>query len=418
MRVIFFAAAVSLTAFGGAYAAPKSDAGSAVVMSTPPGITLQSARGPGAPSAMGAPPMMTVYADANGKTLYTFDKDTVPGQSACVGECAAAWPPVPASADAKAAGDWSIITRAEGTRQWALKGKPLYTFIKDERVGEAKGSNVADMWRTAIFKPLEGAVFPEGIGAEELVNAPGWALVNARRMTLYTRDGDTGAGKTTCTAACLDTWQPLTAPAIANTIGEFAPLNRADGVRQWAWRGKPLYLYSGDTEPGDVKGDGLEKKWQAAVLVRHFNPTGVAITNSPRHGAMLATTSGMTLYARDANKFSGGGASHADRSVARGTPATGRLIGVKGCDAACAEQWKPFVAAPGDQPTGYWTIATREDGTRQWAYLGYPLYIYTQDAPGTARGHDIYDLDGRIPSAGEPAQMAGAQALYWRVALP
>jgi predicted lipoprotein with Yx(FWY)xxD motif len=424
MRVLTLAAvAVTFAAFSGAVAATKPDAKGAAhpaVMATPAGVTLQSVRIGDARTATA----MTVYADAEGKTLYTFDQDTTPGQSACVGECEAAWPPLKASAQAAASGDWSIITRADGSRQWALKGKPLYTFAKDEKVGDAKGNNAAQVWHTAVFKPLDKAVFPEGIAAEELVNAPGWALVNARRMTLYTLDGDTGTGKTTCSGACLETWIPLTAPAVANTMGDFAPIARADGVRQWTWRGKPLYLYSGDAEAGDVNGDGevsshdKTKKWHAVVLVKHFVPTGVEITNSPRHGAMLATASGMTLYARDANKFSGGGASHADRSVARGTPATGRTIGVKGCDATCAQTWTPFKASAEDQPTGYWSIVTRDDGTRQWAYMGYPLYTYTQDVPGTARGHDIYDINAKIPAAGEAAQTAGAQALYWRVALP
>lgn len=419
MRMMTFAAAVSLAAFSAVgAAAAKPDAKNAVVMATPPGVTLQAARGSGAPNAMGVPPTMTVYADAAGKTLYTFDKDTVPGKSACVGECVAAWPPLQVSPQAQPMGDWSVITRDDGTLQWALKGKPLYTFAKDENAGEAKGANAADLWRTAVFKPIDGASFPEGIAAEELVNAPGWALVNARRMTLYARDGDTGAGKTTCAATCLETWMPLAAAEVANTMGDFAPLSRADGVRQWTYRGRPLYFYAGDAEPGDVTGEGKDQKWHAVVLVKYFNPADVAITTNPRHGAMLATASGMTLYARDANKFSGGGASHADRSVARGTPATGRVIGVKGCDAACTENWKPFKAAVTDQPTGYWTIAVREDGTRQWAYMGYPLYTYAQDTPGAARGHDIYDIAAKIPAAGEAAQTAGAQALYWRVALP
>jgi predicted lipoprotein with Yx(FWY)xxD motif len=201
-------------------------------------------------------------------------------------------------------------------------------------------------------------------------------------------------------------------------MGDFAPLARADGVRQWTWRGKPLYQFSGDAEPGDVKGEGVDKKWHAVVLVKYFMPAGVVITTNPRHGAVFATASGMTLYARDANKFSGGGASHADKSIARGTPATGRQIGVKGCDAACAQTWTPFKAGADDQPNGYWSIATREDGVRQWTYMGYPLYTYTQDTPGAARGHDIYDISAKIPSSGEAAQTAGAQALYWRVALP
>ena len=57
-----------------------------------------------------------------GMTLYTFDKDAG-GKSACNGPCAANWPPLTPSASATASGDWSIITRDDGTRQWAYKGK-------------------------------------------------------------------------------------------------------------------------------------------------------------------------------------------------------------------------------------------------------------------------------------------------------
>ena len=83
--------------------------------------------------------------DNAGMTVYTFDKDT-DGKSACYDQCAKAWPPVMASADAKAQGDLSIITRDDGSKQWAYKGKPLYLFDKDTKPGDKTGDKVKDVW--------------------------------------------------------------------------------------------------------------------------------------------------------------------------------------------------------------------------------------------------------------------------------
>jgi len=71
-----------------------------------------------------------VFVNGNGMTLYTFDKDSG-GKSACNGPCATNWPPLAANAGVTASGDWSIITRDDGTRQWAYKGKPLYAWSKE-----------------------------------------------------------------------------------------------------------------------------------------------------------------------------------------------------------------------------------------------------------------------------------------------
>src|SRR6185436_6878828 len=63
--------------------------------------------------------------DAKGMTLYTFDRDAG-GKSACNGPCATNWPPLAATADAKAHGEWTVIARDDGSKQWAYNGKPLY----------------------------------------------------------------------------------------------------------------------------------------------------------------------------------------------------------------------------------------------------------------------------------------------------
>ena len=91
-----------------------------------------------------------MFVTAKGMTLYTFDKDSA-GKSACNDQCAKAWPPVAAPADAKPMGDLTVITRDDGSKQWAHKGKPLYLFTKDTKPGDKTGDNFKEVWH--VVKP-------------------------------------------------------------------------------------------------------------------------------------------------------------------------------------------------------------------------------------------------------------------------
>ena len=84
----------------------------------------------------------------NGMTLYTFDRDAA-GKSMCNGPCATNWPPLMAPAGASASGDWSVVARDDGSRQWAYKGKPVYYWIKDGKPGDRSGDGVNNAWRLA-----------------------------------------------------------------------------------------------------------------------------------------------------------------------------------------------------------------------------------------------------------------------------
>jgi predicted lipoprotein with Yx(FWY)xxD motif len=101
----------------------------------------------GSAFAQNAPAKKTggIMTDNAGKTLYTFDKDAG-GKSACNGPCAGNWPPLMAGSDAKASGDWSIITRDDGSKQWAYKGKPLYLWSKDQKPGDMTGDGFNGVW--------------------------------------------------------------------------------------------------------------------------------------------------------------------------------------------------------------------------------------------------------------------------------
>jgi len=89
-----------------------------------------------------------VLTGSNGMTLYTFDKDAG-GKSMCNGPCATNWPPLNAMDGDMASGDYTIIVRDDGKKQWALKGKPLYYWTKDQKPGDRTGDGVNGVWHVA-----------------------------------------------------------------------------------------------------------------------------------------------------------------------------------------------------------------------------------------------------------------------------
>lgn len=98
-----------------------------------------------------------VFADDNGMTLYTFRNDT-PGVSNCYDSCADAWPPFIADAGATDKGAWTLVTRTDGSQQWALGGMPLYFWAGDAAPGDVTGDGVGGVWDAA--RPADKAKAP------------------------------------------------------------------------------------------------------------------------------------------------------------------------------------------------------------------------------------------------------------------
>jgi predicted lipoprotein with Yx(FWY)xxD motif len=391
-------------------------------LATPAGVTFQRVKVgtvtmvPGASSDQQE--QVVVYADGKGKTAYVYDKDTTPGKSACTEECAKTWIPLTAPADAKPVDEWSVIARDDGSKQWAHKGKPLYSFANDKLIGDSKGNNADAVWHMALLSPADGMALPYGIAVQEVAEAAGQVIVDAHGMPLYLYDGDVKTGKVECASGpCGREWRPLTTGQLSNAIGDFTVIDREDGIQQWAYKGYPLFTYSGDSDLGDANGQGADKNFQIAMIEHYFLPPGVKIILNERKGGLLASADGKTLYARDRISFNGTGG-HSARGGDRGNPMVGMTIGLSGCDGDCTKSWIPLLADKDAQPSGYWMLMDRPDGTRQWAYQGYAVYNYTGDRkPGDTIGQDTYNLavnDG-------PDKVADARhgmGLYWRTTSP
>lgn len=87
--------------------------------------------------------------DLNGMTLYTYERDTTGKTSNCNGKCTESWVPLTATADAKAVGDFTVISRDDGSKMWAYRYRPLYTSPADKAPGDANGIATTLQWRIA-----------------------------------------------------------------------------------------------------------------------------------------------------------------------------------------------------------------------------------------------------------------------------
>jgi predicted lipoprotein with Yx(FWY)xxD motif len=95
-------------------------------------------------------------------------------------------------------------------------------------------------------------------------------LVDSQGMTLYHLSGEQN-GKFICTsAACLQVWHPLTAPAGATpsgSVGSLSTVKRSDGSVQVTYKGTPLYTFAQDKQAGEANGQGLKDvgTWSAVT---------------------------------------------------------------------------------------------------------------------------------------------------------
>jgi predicted lipoprotein with Yx(FWY)xxD motif len=89
----------------------------------------------------------------------------------------------------------------------------------------------------------------------------GQILDDSKGRTVYLFQKDSGT-TSACTGACASAWPPVRASGkpVAGTgvnASQLATTQRPDGGRQITYNGHPLYTYTGDQQPGDTNGQGL-----------------------------------------------------------------------------------------------------------------------------------------------------------------
>jgi predicted lipoprotein with Yx(FWY)xxD motif len=219
----------------------------------------------------------------------------------------------------------------------------------------------------------------------------GWKFTDRAGMSLYFYDRDINPGKSECGKGCYERWPPLLAPPQAKPSGHWSLVARPEGTVQWAFDGRPLYRYAHDAYPGAQFGDRPENDaWHIAGLSIPLPP--VATVAAFMGGKVLTSSSGATLYVLDTDRWAGAPAGPMRpvsyrRDADDASPTDSKLRALhSGCSGDCLLEWHPLEAGLLSLPIGEWSIALREDGTRQWMFRGRPLYTFAEDAPRESHG--------------------------------
>jgi predicted lipoprotein with Yx(FWY)xxD motif len=375
--------------------------------------------------------------------LYTFDADGDSGKASCIESCAQEFPAYLAAGDAIASGDWSLVARGSKQRQWVYRGHPLYYYNGVDPVPDAVASKdkptdflndraslflAAAMdpsselyspkrgWRRAAFKPEETTSVPSGIVLRSNAAASGYGFVDqGTGMPLYVLRTEPKNPTE---------WTPTYAPDLAHAVGDFSIMVKADGRKQWAYKGQALYSYRGDYGGDDLNGLLAQSDARPALAYRDFLPSSVRIQIVPMRGALMVTPKGLSVYTE--TRYNDYGSTNVPGEF-RPSYDEARAVGTRGCVADCLGMWKPLLASAHDQASGFWEIDRRPDGTRQWAYKGCALYTYTGDkSPGDIEGNDrtviVYgDPQGKIDLSltggdrGPNVRKYAGSGLYWHL---
>jgi predicted lipoprotein with Yx(FWY)xxD motif len=203
---------------------------------------------------------------ATGHILYTLK--TTPQHSSD-------WTPAYAPELAKGMGAFSITLREDGRRQWAYNHVPLYTYNDDAAPDDINGlsaqgdAQVAFAYRNFMPASLTIKVLP--FRGPIMVTSEGKTVyVQVRNHNQFGGRENRGGfqfsyleskaiGPRGCVDECLKKWTPITAPADAQPSGLWQIYTRADGTRQWAYKGAALYTYSADKIVGDNYGNNLHE---------------------------------------------------------------------------------------------------------------------------------------------------------------
>jgi len=380
--------------------------------------------------------------DDTGKALYTYNADEPGGKSSCAGECATKFPPLVAAESATAAGDWSIVAREDGTKQWAYQGKPLHRYAGEDPPDTKSdgsplgGSRARDPdlfdpgskiyspdpdWKRAAFVPDQSMAIPAGITLRSHAVANGYAFVlSSTGMVIYAKAKPPKADEAA-------SWSPVDAPGLAVPMGDFQLVTRrTDGRRQWAYKGYLLYTYRGDYSPTDLNGLAAAEDVHVALAYANYMPPSVEIRFVTTRGPIMMTKEGLTLYTQLGYRLQYGG--RLSRDGYSYPYADAKHVGTRGCVDECLQSWRPFVADADAKPAGFWEIETREDnGARQWTYKGAPLYTFVGDKKaGDLEGNNQYvvvygDVDGTVDLSlttggdSEGGDRAGS-SFFWRSA--
>lgn len=212
-----------------------------------------------------------------------------------------------------------------------------------------------------------------------------------KTLYLFTKDS-TNPPTATCVDDCAEMWPPLlaTGQVLASGVDQslVGTVERPDGTTQVTVAKWPVYMYAGDTKPGEANGQGLQNVWFAITPLgtkagapaeppaeAAKPPVSVIATDIPDFGSALTDQNGRTLYLFTKDKTK--------------PPKSN-------CNGECAKKWPPLLTNPdadveikGVDPELVGTVK-RSDGSEQITVGGWPVYLFAKDTePGQTNGHGV-----------------------------
>jgi len=210
-----------------------------------------------------------VLTDFEGFSLYRAES-----HSSCTSNtCYEKWIPVFAPALAIGFGEFSVVDRIDGSRQWAFREKPLFRYKGDLLPGDVYGRDAHDLFQLALLKQN---FTPKGV---QVAAQPGYGdIFTLDDQTLYFGSafekywggrnlrgsfeiayfkGKRLGGDACVSGECLAIWKPFAAPTDAIANGFWEVITRNDGTRQWAYKGFALYTNNEDEAAGQMRGHSI-----------------------------------------------------------------------------------------------------------------------------------------------------------------
>jgi predicted lipoprotein with Yx(FWY)xxD motif len=329
--------------------------------------------------------------------------------------CQAMWPPAFAAKGAEGIGRWTVLERRDGRRQWAYDGSALYTSVRDREPGDVLGG---DSYRhegdaPAVREPIKPRPdVPPGFSVSTTLR--GRLLQTARGFSVYAFDGDTPK-RSGCDAACEARFVPVQAPATARRHGEWSIFVRASGERQWAFRGRPLYVFAEDGRVRSLAGSDVPG-WRNVYTQEPTPPPAEFTVQETSSGEVLADARGRTLYSYTCGD-------DAPDQLSCEHPDDTQVYRLAMCGGGSAERCGrnfPYVQAEGsarakgrlwsvvaiDPATGRFAARGQPGSLHVWAYRDRPIYTFAGDGqPGEVNADGL----GEFQSDRE-----GFRAFWWR----
>ena len=356
--------------------------------------------------------------DYAGKSACTYERITItgghmepypPGLTVPNAEnrpsCAQVWPPLFAGDDAKPVGAWSVFTRDDGKKQWAFRGQAVYTSWLDKQPGDVLGSSAAGPGGRGGGRNAVGPASNIPPGFIVISTIRGRMLRTDDRSIVYTWDKD-GVNKSNCTGACLQNWRPAYASALAEARGQFTVFEREPGIRQWAFRGKPIYTRAQLLGAPDLNDEGGEVPGWRDVYLQTVKALPKEFTQQDSMtGIVLADKHGKTIYIYSCQEDTGDQLSCDYPEAVQDY----RIAICGGGDPVRCQKQFPYVPAARNatSESSLWTVMwvdpmtgrrAKEGDARAmsvWAFRDRPVYTFEGDLEaGDIGGHQFGESEG------------------------